>query len=90
MSRKSNINMDHYKTKGRGRQGETVVHDDYKRSLVGSRLERLKRSRKRRGLSARQLWERKLSQRTVVNPDRPTADSFRVDGPPQPRPARTL
>ena len=98
MSKKSNINIDHYKTKGRGRQGETVVHEDYKRSLAqnitsdkglvisyrkhnehsgnerarSSRLERIKRSRKRRGLSPRELLERKLSQRTVVNPDRQT------------------
>ena len=80
MSRKSNINMDHYKTKGRGRPGETVVHDDYKRSHAGSRLERIKRSRKRRGLSARQLCERKLSQRTVVNPDRQMGDTRATSG----------
>lgn len=80
MSRKSNVNMDHYKTKGRGRQGETVVHDDYKRSHAWSRLERIKRSRKRRGLSARQLWERKLSQRTVVNPDRQMGDTRATSG----------
>ena len=36
MSKNSNINMDHYKTRGRGRQGETVVHDDYKHSLTRS------------------------------------------------------
>lgn len=34
MSSKNNINMNHYKTKGRGRQGESVVHDDYKQSFT--------------------------------------------------------
>jgi len=34
LSKKNNINMDHYKTRGRGRQGEGVVHDDYKHSLT--------------------------------------------------------
>lgn len=89
MSRESNINMDQYKIEGCGRQGESIVHDDYKRSLApsiasdkglvisyrkhnehskngrarSSRLERIKRSRKRRGLSPRQLLERKLRQR---------------------------
>ena len=77
MSKKSNINMDHYKIRGRGRQGESIVHHDFKHSLALttatnklSRLERIKRSRRRRGLSPRQLLERKLSQRTVVNPNR--------------------
>jgi len=83
--------MNHYKIRGRGRQGEAVVHHDHKHSLaqVGgspgndvenrfrgaqkhvpvanrlakfSRLQRLKRSRKIRGLSAKQLMERKMSR----------------------------
>ncbi len=93
--------MDHYKTRGRGRQGETVVHDEYKHSLTrsiasnkglvinqrthneeskngrakSSRLERIKRSRKRRGgLSPRQLLEKKISRRTIVDPDRQMGD----------------
>ena len=84
--------MDHYKTNGRGRQGETVIHDGYRPSLArttiesskgsvinfrkhseqskngrakASRLDRIKRSRKNRGLSARQLWQRKQSRRAV-------------------------
>ena len=34
------------------------------------RLERFKRLRKRRGLSPRQLWKRKLSKRAVIDADR--------------------
>ena len=59
LSSKNNINMDHYKTKGRGRQGEGVVHHDYKR------LRHRIRSRRRRGLSAKQLLARKISLRPV-------------------------
>lgn len=59
LSSKNNINMDHYKTEGRGRQGEGVVHDKYKR------LRNQIRSRRRRGLSAKQLLERKISLRTL-------------------------
>ena len=102
LSKKSNINMDHYKTKGRGRQGEAVVHDDYKHSLaqatasndgrnnpfrqpdVGSPirlanprgLQRMKKLRKRRGLSAKQLMERKLSQRAIMHPNRNRVTTF--------------
>ena len=94
--------MDHYKTKGRGRQGEAVVHDDYKHALaqatasndgrnnrfgqpgIGSpnrvansrRLERIKRLRKRRGLSAKQLMERKLSERAIMQPNRNRVTTF--------------
>ena len=86
--------MDQYKTKGRGRQGEGVVHDQYKHSFTQTmapsrdgdanpvradergvglgnrpakirRLQRLKRLRKVRGLSAKQLMERKKSQRAT-------------------------
>ena len=39
------------------------------------RLERFKRLRKRRGLSPRQLWKRKLSKRTVIDADRQPASS---------------
>ena len=57
MSRKNNINMDHYKTRGRGRQGEGVVHEDY------TRLRNQVTSQRRRGLSARQLMARKIRLR---------------------------
>ena len=88
MSRKNNINMDHYKTKGRGRQGDGIVHEEHRHSFTQtvapsserganrirdvarstplvSRLENLRRLRRRRrvskirGLSARQLWKEK-------------------------------
>ena len=96
MSRKNNVNMDHYKTKGRGRQGYGIVHEEHRHSLsqavppssergahriravarstqLVSRLENLRRLRRRRkrvskirGLSARQLMERKMSLRTAT------------------------
>lgn len=90
MSNQNNINMNPYKSMGRGRQGEDIVHDDYKHLVTQiarpgddairtarlnaaldnrlanfRRLRRLKRMRKIRGLSARQLMERKISQRTT-------------------------
>jgi hypothetical protein len=37
MSKKNNVNPDHYKTAGRERQGEDVVHDVYKRWYKQSR-----------------------------------------------------
>lgn len=57
MSSKNNINVDHYKTKGRGRQGDGVVYDEYNR--LRNQL------RRRRGLSAKQLWARKRARRAV-------------------------
>ena len=79
--------MDHYKTKGLERQGDGIVHEEYRHSFsqavapssergnrvravarssqLVSRLENLRRLRRRkrvgkiRGLSARQLMERK-------------------------------
>jgi len=81
LSRKNNINTDHYKTKGRGRQGDGIVHEEHRHSFTQtavarstqlvSRLENLRRVRRRkraskiRGLSARQLMERKMSPRTA-------------------------
>ena len=57
MSSKNNINLDHYKTKGRGRQGDGVVYDEY------NRLRNQLRSRSRRGLSAKRLLARKSALR---------------------------
>jgi hypothetical protein len=37
MSKKNNVNPDHYKTAGRERQGEDIVHDVYKRRYMQSR-----------------------------------------------------
>jgi hypothetical protein len=37
MSKKNNVNPDHYKTAGRERQGEDIVHDVYKRWYRQSR-----------------------------------------------------
>jgi hypothetical protein len=37
MSKKNNVNPDHYKTAGRERQGEDIVHDAYKRWYAQSR-----------------------------------------------------
>ena len=34
MSRKNNVNMDHYKTKGRGRQGDGIVHEERRHSFT--------------------------------------------------------
>ena len=82
--------MDDYKTMGRGRQEEGILHHDYKhlstqiarpsddavrtaklsaaldsRLANFRRLRKLKRIRKIRGLSARQLMERKISRRNT-------------------------
>lgn len=88
LSGKNNVNMDHYETKGRGRQGYGIVHEEHRHSVTQalapsserganhisdvarstqlvSRLENLRRLRRRRrvskirGLSARQLWKEK-------------------------------
>jgi hypothetical protein len=59
LSNKSNINVDHYKTKGRGRQGEGVVYDDY------TRLRNQLKNRRPRGLSAKQLFARKRALRAA-------------------------
>jgi len=59
LSSKNNINIDHYKTRGRGRQGAGIVHDEYKR------LHNQPGSRRRRGLSAKQLLARKISLRAA-------------------------
>ena len=37
MSSKNNVNPDHYKTAGRERPGEDIVHDVYKRRYTQSR-----------------------------------------------------
>jgi len=37
MSKKNNVNPDHYKTAGRERQGEDIVHYAYKRRYAQSR-----------------------------------------------------
>lgn len=37
MSNKNNINPDHYKTAGRERQGEDIIHDVYKRRYTQSK-----------------------------------------------------
>lgn len=37
MSKKNNVNPDYYKTAGRERQGEDIVHDVYKRWYTQSR-----------------------------------------------------
>jgi hypothetical protein len=37
MSKKNNVNPDHYKTAGRERQGEDIVHVAYKRWYTQSR-----------------------------------------------------
>ena len=108
MSRKNNINTDHYKTRGRGRPNDGVIHETHKRVLTASQsrlfensvdairsrstvsaspssrlrhLQKLRRRRKIKGLSARQLWERKNSQRSTkqLNP-RPEARQSVNDG----------
>ena len=108
MSRKNNIHTDHYKTKGRDRQNDAVIHETHERVLTASRsrlsensvdairlrstistnpssrwthLQRLRGRRKIKGLSARQLWERKNSQRATkqLNP-RPASRQSVNDG----------
>ena len=37
MSKKNNVNPDHYKTAGRERQGEDIIHDVYKRRYTQSK-----------------------------------------------------
>jgi hypothetical protein len=37
MSRKNNVNLDYYKSVGRDRPGEDVVHDEERRSLARAR-----------------------------------------------------
>jgi len=37
MSKKNNVNPDHYKIAGRERQGEDIIHDVYKRRYTQSK-----------------------------------------------------
>ena len=37
MSKKNNVNPDHYKTAGRERPGEDIIHDVYKRRYAQSK-----------------------------------------------------
>jgi hypothetical protein len=46
MSSKSNVNPDHYKTAGRGRQGEDVVPELEKQRLAAEQEARARRSRR--------------------------------------------
>ena len=57
MSSKNNVNVDYDKTKGRGRQGDEVIYDEY------NRLRNQLRSRRPRGLSAKKLLARKRALR---------------------------
>jgi hypothetical protein len=59
LSSKNNINADHYKIRGRGRQGDGVVHSSFKRLPDQIKIRRL------RGLSAKQLFERKTRLRAA-------------------------
>ena len=96
MSTKNNVNTDHYKTAGRGRQGQAVAADSHKHSytqakartsaghgptLPGTRArqaaeaqsrrlrqqQRLRRSAKLRGLTAKQLMERRMRERQAAS-----------------------
>ena len=96
MSTKNNVNTDHSKTAGRGRQGQAVAADSHKHSytqakavtsaghgptLPGARareaaeaqsrrlrrLQRLRRSVRPRGLTARQLMERRMRERQAAS-----------------------
>lgn len=37
MSKRSNVNPDHYKLAGRGRQGENIVHRDERQTFASER-----------------------------------------------------
>ena len=50
MSKRINVNPDHYKSHGRERQGEDIVHEDQKRQLA---LEEKVRARQRAGARTR-------------------------------------
>ena len=71
MSRKNNVNTDHYKTAGRGRPGEVALADGRKHSYTPaatrmaehSRLQKRRRLTSLRGLSAKRLSERRRLQR---------------------------
>jgi hypothetical protein len=45
MSKKNNVNPDHYKTAGRERQGEDIIHDVYKRRYSQSKSKAVDRER---------------------------------------------
>jgi len=60
VSSKNNINVDHYKTEGRGRQGDGVIYHEQ------NRLRNQLRSRGRRGLSAKRLLARKRALRAAT------------------------
>ena len=45
MSKRSNVNPDHYKLAGRGRQGENIVHRDERQAFESERGGRRRRGR---------------------------------------------
>jgi hypothetical protein len=65
VSRKNNVNTDHYKTAGRGRPGEVARarQSAETRMAEHGRLQRRRRLTKLRGLSAKRLSERRRLQR---------------------------
>lgn len=67
VSSKNNINTDHYKIKGRGRQGDGVVYEEFNRLR--------NQVRRRRGLSAKRLLARKRALRAVRQSRRVSAQA---------------
>ena len=65
VSRKNNVNTDHYKTAGRGRPGEVALarQSAETRMAEHSRLRTRRRLTRLRGLSAKRLSERRRLQR---------------------------
>jgi hypothetical protein len=43
MSKKNNVNPDHYKVAGRERQGEDIIHGVYKRKFAQSKSQAVER-----------------------------------------------
>ena len=69
MSKKSNVHPDHYKVAGRGRQGESVIHEREKQER--NRLRRKDESRVRPGVSNRQSADTEARERK----EHPPADT---------------
>jgi hypothetical protein len=53
MSKRNNVNPDHYKVAGRARQGEDILQEQERRSLRQSQTEKPRRQKRKPGVVLR-------------------------------------
>jgi hypothetical protein len=78
MSKKNNVNPDHYKTAGRERPGEDIVHDVYKRQYAQSRT--VAGAHARNFIPGARDEERIYKLHVAAEPERRTVETHRKGG----------